>query len=173
MDDGDLIRGVLAGRTQDFEVLVERHQKPLHAFVLRYLGDAAGADEIVQAAFVQAYVHLAGFRGEATFRSWLHEIALNLCRGRLRSGRARLEVALDDVPEGELGDPRGDPAEAPPRADLEREIARLPPRQRSVLTLRVFADLSFREIARLEGITENAAKVNYHHAVKRLKRWLS
>ena len=48
----------------------------------------------------------------------------------------------------------------------------LPPRQRSVLTLRVFGELPFAEIARAEGISENAAKVSFHHAVRRLQDWL-
>ena len=55
---------------------------------------------------------------------------------------------------------------------VERFVEKLPPRQRSVLALRVYSDLPFREIARVEGISENSAKVSYHHAVKRLKRWM-
>jgi RNA polymerase sigma-70 factor (ECF subfamily) len=54
-------------------------------------------------------------------------------------------------------------------ADL---IARLPPRQRAVVTLRIVGDLPFKEIARLESISENSAKVSYHHAVTRLREWL-
>jgi DNA-directed RNA polymerase specialized sigma24 family protein len=55
---------------------------------------------------------------------------------------------------------------------LERLVVRLPLRQRAVVTLRVFSDLPFKDIARLEGISENSAKVNYHHAIVRLRQWL-
>jgi RNA polymerase sigma-70 factor (ECF subfamily) len=79
-------------------------------------------------------------------------------------------VPLDETASPELVDDTS-PGDACLRRRLEEEIARLPPRQRSVLTLRIFGDLPFREIARIEGITENSAKVSYHHAVKRLKEW--
>jgi len=172
-DDNDLIRGTLAGRQQDFEVLVERYQKMLYAFVFRSLRDGHAAEEVVQATFVRAYTELARFRGEATFKTWLHQIALNQCRALFRSRRVRRAVPLDDVPEGALPRSDDDLEQRAAHASLERLIARLPPRQRSVLSLRVFSDLPFKDIARIEGITENSAKVNYHHAVTRLKQWLA
>ena len=82
----------------------------------------------------------------------------------------RREVTLDEMPESSLAVAAADPAE---RAALERHIDRLPPRQRSVLNLRIFADLPFKEIAAAEGISENAAKVSYHHAITRLRTWLT
>lgn len=168
-----LIEGTLAGRRQDFDTLIERHQKALYSFILGRTRDRAVADEIVQAAFVRAYTRLRDFRGRSSFRTWLHQIALNLCRSHYRSGRRRREVALDDVPDP-ASPVAGNAGEgAALRASLDEYVQRLPPRQRSVLGLRVFGDLSFRDIARIERISENAAKVNYHHAVTRLKKWLS
>lgn len=167
-----MIRGTLAGREQDFEALVERHQRPLFAFVCRYLGDEAAADEVVQAAFVQAYTHLARFRGDSSFKTWLHQIALNHCRALHRAGQRRREVPLDEVDEASLAD-RGERSEtAGWRARIEALVARLPPRQRAVVALRLFGDLPFRDVARAEGISENTAKVNYHHAITRLRKWL-
>lgn len=173
MDDAELIRGALAGREEHFEVLVERHQRALFAFVCRYLGDEDAADEVVQAAFVQAYTHLASFRGESSFKTWLHQIALNHCRALHRAGQRRREVPLDEVDEASLADPAGGSESGDSRARIEALVARLPPRQRAVVALRLFADLPFREVARAEGITENTAKVNYHHAITRLRKWLS
>ena len=172
LDDGELIRETLAGRLESFEALVERHQRTLYAFVYRNLRNHDAADEVVQATFVQAYTKLASFRGESSFKSWIHEIALNFCRAQFRTSRARQEIPLEEVPEQALAADPENFADGPPRAALERHIARLPHRQRSVLTLRIFSDLTFREIARIEGISENAAKVNYHHAIRRLKEWL-
>ncbi|MGH7857173.1 MAG: RNA polymerase sigma factor [Candidatus Binatia bacterium] len=173
MDDTELIRGALAGRLEDFETLVERHQKALHGFVCSQLRDTGAADDVVQGAFLEAYTHLRSFRFEASFRSWIFRIALNRCRSLQRSARARREVPLEetaetDLPEGEGADLAGGAL----RARVEREVERLPPRQRAVLRLRVFGDLPFAEIARIEGISENSAKVSYHHAVRRLKEWL-
>jgi RNA polymerase sigma-70 factor (ECF subfamily) len=172
-DDRDLIAGTLAGRPDDFEMLVERYQKMLYAFVHRYVQDRDAASEIVHESFVRAYTHLARFRGGSSFKTWLHQIALNECRSRYRSIRRRGEVALDDVAPTELANDTQEGERHAERASLERHIAELPPRQRAVLGLRVFSDLPFKEIARIEGITENSAKVSYHHAVIKLKRWLT
>jgi RNA polymerase sigma-70 factor, ECF subfamily len=169
--DLELVDGVLAGRRQDFETLVERHQRMLYTVALSYLRDPDAADEAVQAAFVSAYTHLAQFRG-GSVRSWLCRILLNACHADRRRTRRRREVALDDVDESALVDSGGAATAAAERATLERHVERLPARQRNVLSLRIFADLSFSEVAAAEGISENAAKVNYHHAIARLREWL-
>ncbi len=173
MDDLQLIRGTLRGRREDFGVLVERYQKPLYAFVFRYLGDRDAADDVVQTSFERAYRALRMFRGDAGFKTWLHQIALNECRSRDRKQKRLREVALDEVGEAGLPADSPDMVAAVDRNRLSPFVDRLPPRQKSVLTLRVFGDLAFKEIARIEGISEGNAKVNYHHAVKRLKEWMS
>lgn len=189
MDDAALIRGTLAGRREDFDVLVERYQKPVYAFAYRWLHDETQAADIVQATFLQAYTHLGQFAGRASFKTWLCQIALNECRALHRGGRAQRLVPLDEVSEASLHEAQrraagagwgsgpsaaldDDPGASAWRRLLEGLIARLPLRQRAVVTLRVFADLPFKEIARAEGISENAAKVNYHHAITRLREWL-
>jgi RNA polymerase sigma-70 factor (ECF subfamily) len=171
--DLELVEGTLAGRRQDFEQLVERHQRMLYAVALRQLQNPDAADDAVQATLASAYAHLSQFRRDASFKTWLCGILLNECRSGRRRERGRREVALDDVPEHALPPAEDDPTKAAERAALERHIARLPKRQRDVLALRIFADLPFKDIAIAEGITENAAKVNYHHAIARLRAWLT
>jgi RNA polymerase sigma-70 factor (ECF subfamily) len=144
----------------------------LYAFAYRQLQDADPADEVVQATFVRAYTQLAHFRGEASFKTWLHQIALNECRALYRRGRVRRTVPLDDVPESALPWSVDSADQQAARADLERLVGQLPQRQRRVLSLRIFSDLPFKEVARIEGISENSAKVNFHHAITRLKQWL-
>jgi RNA polymerase sigma-70 factor (ECF subfamily) len=172
VEDAELVAGTLAGRQECFEALVERHQRTVHTLAYRWLGDHAAADEVVQATFLQAYTHLVDFRGEASFRSWLCGIALNQARTEARARRRERTVSLDDVSEATLPQDDAGPREPTVRTRLARLVQQLPPRQRAVVTLRVGADLPFREIARLEGISENSAKVSYHHAVTRLRQWL-
>jgi RNA polymerase sigma-70 factor (ECF subfamily) len=172
VDDVALVAGALAGRQECFEALVERHQRAVHALAYRWLGDHAAADEVVQATFLQAYTHLVDFRGDASFRSWLCGIAVNQARTQSRARRRQRTVSLDEVPEGALPQADTTPRETSQRDRLARLVGKLPPRQRAVVTLRVAGDLPFREIARLEGISENSAKVSYHHAVTRLRQWL-
>ena len=146
----------------------------LYAFAYRFVHDHDHAADIVQTTFLQAYTHLAQFAGRSSFKTWLHQIALNQCRQLYRSGHDRQNVPLDDVPEADLAaaTTETDTSTVAWKLLLERLIARLPLRQRAVLTLRVFSDLPFKDIARVEGMSENSAKVNYHHAITRLRRWL-
>ena len=172
MDDAALVAGTLAGRRECFEALVERHQRTVYALAYRWLGDHAAADEVVQATFLKAYTHLVDFRGDASFRSWLCGIALNQARTQSRARRRERTVSLDEVPEAALPQNDTGPTEPSLRGRLAWLVSQLPPRQRAVVTLRVESDLPFREIARIEGISENSAKVSYHHAVTRLRQWL-
>jgi RNA polymerase sigma-70 factor (ECF subfamily) len=160
VENESLVAGALAGRSECFEALVERHQRSIHGLAHRWLGDHATADEVVQATFVQAYTHLVDFRGEAAFWSWLCGIALNQVRTLQRSRRRERSVSLDEVPEEAL--PKADaPSAAGENHDrLALLVQRLPPRQRAVVNLRVAADLPFRAIARVEGISQNSAKVS-------------
>jgi RNA polymerase sigma-70 factor, ECF subfamily len=170
-DDLDLVQGTLDGRREDFAVLVERHQRSLQRFVEQQVGDRAAADEIVQMTFVQGYTRLASFRAQASFKTWLYSVALNLCRDRARSERRRATVPVEDALEMV---PSTQPTleEVVVGATVQRRVAALPDRQRSVLSLRIWGDLSFRDIGLLLGISENSAKVSYHHAIRRLKHWL-
>jgi len=171
VDDQAVIARVLAGERDEFEVLVQRHQKALHAFVFRQLRDRDAADEVVQMSFVRAYTNLARFRGDASFRTWLHQIALNLCRAEWRQRRRAPQASVEEIPEP--SGPSGDAGSDPRQVRLRGLVERLPPRQRSVLAMRVYADMPFKEIAQAVGISENSAKVNFHHAVTRLKEWLT
>jgi RNA polymerase sigma-70 factor, ECF subfamily len=185
VDDAALIRGARAGRREDFETLVERYQKPLYGFIYRLVHDHAQAADIVQMTFLHAYTHLGQFAGRASFKTWLHQIALNESRAAHR--RSRRHVSLDEMSEARVHQARVDAGHGsgvdPAAADggpggsgwrpvLERLVAQLPFRQRTVVTLRIFSDLPFRDIAEATGSTENAAKVNYHHAITRLRAWL-
>jgi len=155
--------------------LVERYQRAVYAFAFRFVHHHEQAADIVQITFVQAYTHLAQFAGRASFKTWLHQIALNQCRAVRRTESRRHDVPLDEVSDATLVAATAGSARNPSgwKTVLERLIARLPLRQRAVVTLRVFSDLPFKDIARIEGISENSAKVNYHHAIARLRRWMT
>jgi len=174
-DDDTLIQGVLAGRRSDFDLLVMRHQRALYAFAWRWCRDHERAADVVQTTFLRAYQHLARFAGRASFRTWLLRIALNECRALHRAETAHPHDRLDEatLAAADAAAAAGQSTQEGDGVILGRSIERLPPRQRSVVLLRVFEDLPFKAIAGILGITENAAKVNYHHAITRLRSWLA
>ena len=164
--DGELVARHLGGDARAFDELVRRYQRPIYRLALRYVKSEADAKDVTQRTFVKALGALARWRADASFRTWLYRIAINAALNHLRD-RRRDERRRETQPE---------PTVAP--ADLDRgrrsaalraAVAALPPRQRMVLELRIYDDLTFREVAELCGVSENAAKVSFHHAVTRLR----
>lgn len=163
---------VAAAKTGDrsaFDVLVGRHHAGIVGLVRRYVKNEADAGDVTQGAFLRAYERLSTFRGAASFRTWLYRIAVHEALARLRV-RDRTEPAeLDDLPAFTHSLTTGKLVAKDLWRKVERRLAELPPKQRLVLELRVFHDLSFKEIAPLADCSEDSAKVNYSHAVKRLR----
>ncbi|HMG21083.1 MAG TPA: sigma-70 family RNA polymerase sigma factor [Kofleriaceae bacterium] len=167
--DRELAERFRDGDRAAFDALVRRHQKGMWRLIRRYVKSGADAADVTQLAFVRAFRGLAAFRGTATVRSWLYRIAINCALSWLRDHRREqpAEIAEDALTDD-------NPALAQlsagdDRARLRVAIAQLPPKQKLVLELRVFDDLSFKEVAELAECSENTAKVNFHYAVKRLR----
>jgi RNA polymerase sigma-70 factor, ECF subfamily len=172
-DDEILVDRFRGGDPSAFEELVRRHQRAIFHLARRFVRDDDEAKDLTQRAFVRAYQGVHNLRGGGAFRTWLFRIVSNLSLNHIRDhGRTKpTEDAGVDVPVEPIGADRL--ADAEKRAELQDAIGDLPPRQRLVLELRIFQELSFREVAQIAGCTENAAKVNFHHAVKRLRTKLS
>ncbi len=165
-DDGDLIAAHRSGDPRAFSQIVNRYQRPIHRLALRWAHDADEADELTQRTFLRLLAHIDDFQGNQ-LKSYLFRIAANLCKNHLRD-RARLVFGLKVEPTTPAVG--GEALELTERRMLLRRLmARLPNRQRQVVTLRIDGELPFAEVARTLGITENSAKVNFHHAVRRLR----
>lgn len=169
----ELIARAKAGDRDAFNALVKQTYQKVHALALRLTGDEHDADDVVQDAYVRAYRGLARFREEAMFSTWLHRITANAASTYIgRRGRHR-HRDLDDVVD--LADYTTDHnpelrAEASMTGrHLERALALLPQRLRSVVELRDIHGMSHREIAERLDITESAAKVRLHRARLRLR----
>lgn len=166
--DLELIQDVKQGSKEAFEHLVRRHDRFLLKVVVRVTRDLLSAEDIVQDTFIKAYRRLHLFEGRASFRSWLYQIAINTTRNRFRKharetiGTEGLDIAVDGEVETHV-------MALDVKSLLQREIALLPERQRTALSLRVFEDLSFKEIADIMDCPYDTAKANYRHALLKLK----
>jgi RNA polymerase sigma-70 factor, ECF subfamily len=167
--DRELVDRFQAGERSAFDTLVRRHQKGMWRLIHRYVKRDADASDVAQQAFVRAFKGLVSFRGAATVRSWMYRIAINCALTWLRDHRREepTEIAEDALTEAHPGPSALIGTENTAR--LRAAIATLPPKQKLVLELRVFDDLSFKEVAELAECTENTAKVNFHYAVKKLR----
>ncbi len=171
--DGDLIARYLAGDEQAATELVRRHATALARFVAAQGAPDGELDDLVQETFFKAFRALGTFRGGASFRTWLLAIGGNVLKDRRRQWQRNRVMELTP----DLRDPSGDPAQhfdAESAAErLMEGIAKLARLQREVFLMRAQQGLEYAEIAQGLGITEGAARVHYHHAVKRLKAWIA
>ena len=78
LDDQSLVEACRAGRTEAFDVLVERYQERLYPTILRLTGSPEDAEDVLQDAFVRVFEKLGQFHGESTFYTWVYRIAVNL-----------------------------------------------------------------------------------------------
>lgn len=167
--DRELAERFRGGDRVAFDQLVRRHQKGMWRLVRRYVKNDADAADVSQQAFVRAFKGLTQFRGGASVRSWLFRIGINCALSWLRDHR-REEAT--EIPDDALTVANLAPAQISAGQDgvrLRAAVEQLPPKQKLVLELRVFDDLSFKEVAELAECSENTAKVNFHYAVKKLR----
>jgi RNA polymerase sigma-70 factor, ECF subfamily len=169
--DLQLIQDVKSGAKQSFEVLMIRHEKFLMKVVVRMTRDLDAAEDIVQDTFIKAYKRLHIFEGRSSFRSWLYQIAVNTARNRFRK-HSRETLTAEPAEQAVAAEAENKLMAVDVRAILQEEIERLPDRQKTALTLRIFEDLSFKEIAEIMTCPYDTAKANYRHALLKLKERL-
>jgi RNA polymerase sigma-70 factor (ECF subfamily) len=159
-DDSDLSLVQLAQRGDSgaFDALVRRYQHKVVKLVMRYVRDAAEAEDIAQEAFIKAYRALPRFRGDSAFYTWLYRIAINTAKNTLAArGRSPIEYDLDG-PDGEEShemQARMKDTATPEALALTEEIRntvtaaidRLPEDLRTAIQLRELEGLSYEEIA--------------------------
>lgn len=174
LSDDDLVRLVQSGDRRAMDELVDRHHGVVFRTCVAILNDEDLAADASQNCFIKAFGAIDRFRGEAAIRTWLLAIAGNEARGLLRKIKGRREQSIEDVVPVTSSD--DDPSE---QVTLDAEVARvrlvlsqLPRKQRLSVTLRIDEGLSFREIGEIIESSEGAARVNYHHGIRRLRELL-
>jgi RNA polymerase sigma-70 factor (ECF subfamily) len=167
-EDGALITRWQAGDEAAATELVRRHARAVARF-LAAGGAREDVEDLVQEAFYRAFRHIAGYRAGASFRTWVMTIAANaLTDLRRRRGRPVVPLGNHDVAD-RAADPHGEAVERDLLARVAARVAELPPMQRNVFLLRAQQGLDYEAIARALDTSSGAARVHYHHAVKRLK----
>jgi RNA polymerase sigma-70 factor (ECF subfamily) len=175
-NEAGLIARILDGEKDLFHELIRPYERMVYLTLFSILKNEADAEDGAQEAVINAYRHLASFRGEAKFSTWLTTIAINEGRKRLRKAKTAAEESIEEEAEGHEGDytpaPLTDWREIPLEA-LEREeirealrgaVAELPDIYRQVFALRDLEELNVEETAQALGINANVVKVRLHRA---------
>lgn len=177
VDESALLTLARAGDARAREQLYRAHLAGLSRRVRFLVRDAAEAEDLVQETFAAAFTSLWRFRGEASFATWLHRIALNLARHHWR-GRARGRALLRAF--AWFTSAAGDPA---PRPDgdvdadeelrvVERAVAGLSPKLREAFVLLVLQELPGEEAARVAGVKVEVLRVRATRARQQVQQAL-
>ena len=167
--DSELVEAYLGGDEGSAAELVRRHSAAVGRFLYSAGASADDIDDLVQESLFRAFRALGGWRRTASFRSWLFTIAGNLLRDEFRRRKGRRVIPMEGREYSDRADPEGELAASEAEERVREGIARLPRLQREVFLLRAQEGAGYEDIAAALGTTPGAARVHYHHAVKRLK----
>lgn len=176
-DDAQLIELTLGGDSAAFETLVRRYQDRLYNTMVHVAGSAEEAHDVVQDAFVQAFVKLRSFQGTSAFYTWLYRIAFNAAISRNRRQRPRLSVESTRDATGQEPEAR----DAAPDQRLEQQervqqvqsaLALLSDEHRTVLVLREMEGCDYETIGEMLDLPVGTVRSRLHRARTELRELL-
>ena len=186
VSDSDIIRRVLAGDRNAFELLMRRYNRPLYRTARSIVTDDAEAEEVLQEAYLLAFYNLERFRGESTMLTWLTRIVVNNAIARSRKLKRRAEIiAIASEPDWETHpasvslhlDSIEQPEQAMECSELrrliEKKIDDLPETFRAVFMLRALEEMSVEDASACLGIPEATVRTRYFRAKGLLREALS
>ena len=169
IDEADWIARARRADTRAFESLYRMHIDKVYGLCLRMTGNVAEAEDCAQEAFIQAWNKLDKFRGDSSFATWLHRIAVNAVLGRIRKSKReqdRIRLATETM------DSPAAVADTGELRDLANAVDRLPEGARHVFVLHAVYGYSHEEAGNMLGIASGTSKAQLHRARRLLTRQL-
>jgi RNA polymerase sigma-70 factor (ECF subfamily) len=180
--EAELVQRALARDDQAFRAIMLRHNRRLYRIARGIVRNDADAEDVVQEAYVKAFMHLASFRGESTLATWLGRITINEALGRLRRRKPEIQVELSEVRSQAqiIPFPQTATTDDPEKTMAQRQILqlvehatdKLPENFRLVFITRVIEGMSVEETAEILGIQPETVKTRLHRARKLVREQL-
>lgn len=157
-----------------FERIVSQYSEQLYWQIRRMVLSHDDANDLLQNTFIKAWMSIDYFRAEAKLSTWLYRIALNECITFLNKQRATNTVAIDDPEAAVVQNLQSDPYFSGDEAQLmlQKALQSLPEKQRMVFNLKYFQEMKYEEMSDIFGTTVGALKASFHHAVKKIEKFL-
>ncbi len=157
-----------------FEKVVNEYSEQLYWQIRRIVFDHDDANDVLQNTFLKAWGSIEYFRGDAKLSTWLYRIAFNECLTFLNKKRSEDLLSIDSVETGEVKGLESDSYFSGNHAQLllQKAIATLPLKQRMVFNMKYFEDKKYEEISQIFGTSVGALKASYHHAVKKIEKYI-
>lgn len=166
LTDGELIVSAVAGRTDGFEELVRRYQRPITSYVYRMLGDHESALDVTQEVFIKVYNSLTKYSSDYKFSTWLYRIAHNAAIDHMRRNSINaMSIEAENADgtyqiqiESSRPSPEQDHERHEWRTEIDAVVRCLPAAYRDLILLRHARDLSYDEIAEVTGLPLGTVK---------------
>lgn len=162
-------------REKGFDLLVRQYHRKVYWIIRRMVIDHDDADDLAQDAMLKIWKNLGKFRAESGLFTWIYRIAVNEALSFLKKKKLQhifIINGYDNHLETSLHNDaffRGDEAQF----QFQNAILRLPEKQRLVFNLKYFDELNYEEISRITGTSVGALKASYHHAVKKIQKFIT
>lgn len=174
-NDSLIMRRVSEGDREGFEELVRIHANGLLTFLSRMNGDFHKSEELFQEVFLTVWKRRNTYKFSGPVKPWLYKIALNVCRASWR--KARLPMENIDGIEHALRSPADGPVERAIDKEIVSVVSKavlcLPVQQKTVVALRIWNHMTYREIAEVMTLTEATVRSHMHHALGALRQQLA
>ena len=167
-EDHILIKEFNDGNIESFNKLLKKYLDSTYNFFLKITGDIMVSEDLTNEVFLILFKKLNKFRYEAKFSTYFYRIKLNKANSWIARDKWKKLLHLDQIKDPLISKLRIEKEYV--KIELRRQINKLPKKQREIVFLRIYEQLSYKRIFELTGIKENSAKVNYFHALKTLKR---
>lgn len=163
-----------ATREAAFTDLVKKYQERLYWHIRRMVVTHEDANDLLQNVMIRVWNSLEKFREESQLYTWLYRIATNECLSFLEQQRKRSTRSLSDDDNGLEHQVRAEADFDASKLEWKLQVAiqQLPEKQRIVFTLRYYDEMPYEEMSRVLDTSEGALKASYHHAAKKIERFL-
>lgn len=171
----DIINIYKEGRQEyAFNLLVREYSERLYWHIRKLTCDHDDANDLLQVTLVKAWQNLPTFREDSKLYTWLYRIATNETLTFLKKKRVRSYFLLSNYEKTLENKLQADTSFNGDKLQLalQREIIKLPDRQKAVFTLRYFQQLKYEEISEILDTSVGSLKASYHHAYTKIKRAL-
>ena len=157
-----------------FNLFLEKYKKKVYWHVRTIIIDHDDADDVVQNTFIKVWKYLDSFQEKSTFGTWIYRIATNEALTFIKKYKKNQEVKSQETSDYLLEKLSKEDGYSEKKTEwqLQKAIQTLPEQQKIIFLLRYYQDFSFKEISEVMETSENGLKSNYHHANKKIQKYL-
>lgn len=173
ISDSDIVKRVLSGEKELYEILMRRNNQTLYRVVKGYLVQEMEVQDVMQETYLKAYEKLYQFKHESRFSTWLIRIGINEALAKIKVESRLQPYNPENAEKMEFGynnmNPEKEMIQKEKTLFLEKSIEKLNPDYRSVYILKEVEGLSIKEIAEIMNLSESNVKVRIHRAKNMIK----